>query len=137
MTSLLVYTVPANLYVMPINPTVVENSSIVLSCDCGCSIRVIRPHWFKNNQSIRYDGSGSPYTLLANGSLRINASRWTNTAGNYSCEIGAFSWRVRSKQIKLEIWCKYRFIRPQIVFCLFLGNYSHCAVYLLRTTSSA
>ncbi|CAB4018374.1 hemicentin-1, partial [Paramuricea clavata] len=92
---------PASLYVMPDNPTVVENSSIVLSCDCGCSIR---PHWLKNNQLIRYDGSGSPYTLLANGSLRINASRWINTTGNYSCEIRTFFWRVRSKQVKLEIW---------------------------------
>ena len=113
LTSLLLYAVPANLYVTPDNPTVAENSSIVLSCDCGCSIR---PRWFKNNQSIRYDGSGSPYTLLASGGLRIDASRWTNTTGNYSCEIRAFSWRVRSKQVKLEIWCKYRFIRPQIVF---------------------
>ena len=100
---------PAYLYVTPVDPKDVEKSSVVLSCNCGCSIP---PHWLKNNQSIQY-GYESPYNLLANGSLRINVSR--QTAGNYSCEVRTFSWRIRSKQVNLEVWCKYTFTALLIV----------------------
>ncbi len=97
---------PAYLHVTPVDPKVIEKSRVVLSCNCGCSIP---PQWFKNNQSIRYVEHGSPYNLLANGSLHINVSK--NSGGNYSCEIRTFSWRVRSKQVKLEVWCKYTFYK--------------------------
>ena len=93
---------PPNVYVTPGNITALENSSIVLSCNCGCSIR---PHWFNNNQLIHFNVSQSPYTLLSNGSLHINISRYT--AGHYSCEIRTHYWSVRSEQVKLEVWCKY------------------------------
>ncbi len=84
----------------PNSPIVVEKSSIVFSCNCGCSLP---SYWLKNSQYIRYDGTESPYTLLANGSLHINVSR--NTVGNYSCEIKG----VRSEEVKLKVWCKYKY----------------------------
>ena len=102
--------------VTPTNPTVLENSFIVLSCNCACSLQ---PHWFKNNQSFRYDERASPYTLLANGSLRINVSR--HTAGNYSCEIRSGYSFARSKQIRLKVRCKYASVcivrAPKLRFC--------------------
>ena len=96
-----VYIAPSNVHVTPVNTTAVENSSIILSCNCWCSIQ---PQWFKNNQLIHYNGSQSRYSLLANGSLHINISRYT--AGHYSCEIRTPYWNVRSDQVKLEVWCK-------------------------------
>ena len=115
-TSFLIYIAttippPAYLYVTPVDPKVVANSYVVLSCNCGCSIQ---PQWFKNNQSIRFVEPGSPYNLLANGSLRISVSR--QTAGNYSCEVRTFSWHMRSKQVNLEVWCKYTFTGLLIFF---------------------
>jgi hypothetical protein len=98
-----VFIVPRKISVTPINPTATEHSSIILSCDCSCSIQ---PNWFKNNRSIQYFAPGSPFTLLANGSLLINVTR--HTAGNYSCEVRTSSWTEsrRSREVTLEVWCK-------------------------------
>ena len=126
-TRYIIYLGPMNVYVTPSNATVVENSSIVLSCNCGCPIR---PRWFKNNQSIRYDGRRSPYTMLSNGSLRIDVSR--DTAGSYSCEIRSASWVARSKQIKLEVLCKYA--SSYVYMLRFLGHDSHSGAWKIVLT---
>jgi hypothetical protein len=106
--GLSLYIGPPIVYVTPTNVTAVENtySNIVLSCNCGCSIR---PYWFKNSQLIHFNKSQSQYTLLANGSLHINISRVA--AGHYSCEVRWMDrthyWSVRSEHVGLEVWCKY------------------------------
>ena len=100
-----VFLVPVTVSVKLINPVVAEHSSVVLSCHCNCSEL---PQWLKNSQSVLYwspFAPRSPYMLLANGSLRINASRYT--AGNYSCEIHTSYWTVRSQDIKLDVHCRY------------------------------
>ena len=113
----IIFIVSGNLHVTPVNPVVVENSSVVLSCDCGCSIQ---PYWFKNNQSIHNYDPGSHYTFLANGSLHINVSRYT--AGNYSCEIRNSSFGLRSKEVRLEVWCKYTYTQ-QIWMCFLVNRF--------------
>ncbi|XP_028413458.1 titin-like isoform X2 [Dendronephthya gigantea] len=90
---------PAYLFVTPKTPTVFENSSVILSCNCGCKIL---PYWFKENQQIHYDEPGTPYVLLSNGSLYVNVSR--DTAGNYSCEIRTSFWSVASMKVELKVW---------------------------------
>ena len=101
-TLIFIPTVPAYLNVTPVNPKVVENSTIILSCNCGgCTFR---PFWFKNSLPIHYNESRTPYRLLSNGSLLIIAFR--HTAGNYSCGIHTSYWGWISMTVKLDVWCK-------------------------------
>ncbi|XP_028394142.1 uncharacterized protein LOC114518358 [Dendronephthya gigantea] len=92
--------VPVYLNVTPVNPKVVENSIVIFSCDCGgCNLR---PFWLKDSLPIHFNQSETPYSLLPNGSLVINASR--HTAGNYSCGIKTSfrGWMYRS--VELDVW---------------------------------
>ncbi|XP_028394789.1 hemicentin-1-like [Dendronephthya gigantea] len=92
--------VPAFLHVTPNSPNVFENNTIILFCNCGgCTLR---PFWLKNSLPIYYNESGTPYSLLPNGSLVIKASR--HTIGNYSCEIRTSNWVRLSRTVKLDVW---------------------------------